>query len=141
MNGYAKPADAYLNQRILSAGPELQAALIMEAGQMHLGKAIQALAQKDLATATRAFIRVSEVIMEATLRLNTDEGGELVTNLQRLYDHWSREILAASRSRDTIRLAAVAQGMGEIRQAWEQHHESKIATIKTPDFQIRDRVV
>ena len=141
MNAYARSADAYLTQRVLGASPEQQAALIMEAGQLHLGKAIQALTQKDLPAATRSFIRVSEVIKEATLRLDLEEGGEAAHNLSKLYEWWSREIMAASYLRDTTRLAAVARGMGEIRQAWEQLHEKKASAVRISPFQAGDQVV
>lgn len=125
MNPYAKSTDAYLAQRVLAAGPEQQAALIMEAGQLHLGRAIQALSMNDAPGATRSFIRVSEVIMEATLRLNREDGGELVQNLDKLYGWWSKEIMAASHTKDLNRLEAVLSAMGEIRQAWEQLHEKQ----------------
>lgn len=141
MNAYARSADTYLSQRVLGASPEQQAALIMEAGQLHLGKAIQALVRNDMATATGSFIRVSEVIMEATVRLNLEDGDEVAKNLKNLYDFWTREILFASKDRNTARLAAVAQGMGEIRQAWEQLHEQKAGATKLATFQLGDQVV
>ena len=140
MNGYARIIDSYLTQRVLSASPEQQAALIMEAGQMHLGKAIQALAQSDLAAATHSFTRFSEVIMEANLRLNHEDGGELVQNLEKYYGWWMKEVMHASYAKDQARLAAVAASMGEIRQAWEQLHEKKVKAESNPTFQLGDQV-
>ena len=140
MNAYARSADAYLSQRILGTTPEQQAALIMEAGQLHLGRAIQALNQSDLAAATRSYIRFSEVIQEATIRLNLEDGGELAHNLAKLYDWWTRETMAAARTRDANRLAAVANGMGEIRQAWEQLHKKKLETSEVQAFQLGNLV-
>lgn len=125
MNAYAKSADAYLTQRILAANPEQQAALIMEAGQLHLGKAIQSLSQNDLCLTSRHLYRVSEVISEATARLNQEEGGPLVQRLEKLYEWWAKEVVMACDARDTRRLAQVANQMGEIRQAWEYLHEKK----------------
>ena len=141
MNAYARSADTYLAQRILGASPEQQAALIMEAGQLHLGKAIQALTRNDISAAAGSFIRVSEVIMEATVRLNHEDGGKLVQNLQNLYEWWSKEILAASYAKDTARLTAVSRAMGDIRQAWEQFDEQKNGGAGLSDFQLRNQVV
>lgn len=141
MNAYAKSADTYLTQRILAASPEQQAALIMEAGQLHLGKAIHALTQNNLPAAITSFLRVSEVIMEATVRLDLEGGGELAQNLKRLYDFWTSEIMVASKARDTRRLAAVASAMGEIRSGWEQLHEKKTRDLAGTSFQLGDRVV
>jgi flagellar protein FliS len=140
MNAYVKNANAYLNQRILGASPEQQAALIMEAGQLHLGRAIQALNRNDPAAATSSYIRVSEVIQEATIRLDLEGGGELAHNLAKLYAWWTQEIMMASRSKHVARLAAVVSSMGEIRQAWEEFHRKKTGTISVPTFQLGDRV-
>jgi flagellar protein FliS len=140
MNAYARSADAYLSQRILGASPEQQAALIMEAGQLHMGRAIQALGKQDFNAATRSYIRVSEVIQEAKLRLDLKEGGELAQNLAKLYDWWTRELMSASRTKDVNRLAAVAQAMGEIRQAWEQYHAKKVGTSGASAMQFREQV-
>ena len=141
MNAYARSADTYLTQRILGADAEQQAALIMEAGQLHLGKAIQALSRNDMAAASRSFIRVSEVILEATVRLDLEGENEVAQNLKRLYEWWTQEIMSASGTRDTARLMAVAQGMGEIRQAWEQLHNSKAGATPLPGMQFGSQVV
>ena len=143
MNAYAKSADTYLTQRILGASPEQQAALIMEAGQLHLGRAIRSLNENNVPAAVNSFLRVSEVIMEATVRLDLEGGSDLAHNIKRLYDFWTAEIMMASKARDTNRLAAVAQGMGEIRSAWEQFHEKKtgIGAEATPRFQLGDQMV
>ena len=140
MNGYARSADAYLSQRILGASPEQQAALIMEAGQLHLGRAIQALARNDFDAATRSYIRVSEVIQEATMRLDLEQGGEAAQSLAKMYDWWTREIMAASRTRNSARLAAVASSMGEIRQTWEEFHKKQVSASRVSTFQFADRV-
>jgi len=136
VNAYAKSADTYLTQRILGASPEQQGALVKEAGQLHLGRAIQYWAQNDPSAAARSFLRVSEVIMEASVRLDLENGGELAQNLSNLYAWWTREIMDASYVKDTARLSAVVQAMGEIRQAWEQYHEKKVGAANTskPNF-------
>lgn len=141
MNAYAKSADAYRTHRILGASPEQQAALIMEAGQLHLGRAIRALTDNNLPAAINSFLRVSEVILEATVRLDLEGGGELAQNLKRLYDHWTTEIMIASKAKDTARLEAVVHGMGEIRMAWEQFHEKKAGAGAATRFQLGDQVV
>jgi len=136
VNAYAKSADAYLTQRVMGASPEQQAALIMEAGQRHLGKAVQALNRKDISGAASSLTRVLDAITEATLRLNYEDGGELVENLEKLYDGWTRELVAAGHLKDSRRLAVVAEQMGDIRQAWEQLHEKKTGTVlgASPSF-------
>lgn len=141
MNAYAQSATAYLTQRVLAASPEQQAALLMEAGQRFLGKAIQAMAQKAHLEAARCLGRVTDIINESILRLNQDDEGELVQNLQKIYHWWIREIIEASNTRDVARLEVLSHHMGEIRQAWEQLHEKQGKSSQPAEFQVGDRVV
>ena len=141
MNAYAQSADTYLVQRVMTASPEQQAALLMEAGQRFLGKAIKAMEQKDHFEVGRCLSRVTEIINESILRLNHEDGGELVQNLMKIYDWWTWEIFEASSTKDTARLEAISHHMGEIRQAWEQFHEKQIRATQASESPVRDQVV
>jgi flagellar protein FliS len=141
MNAYAQSADTYLVQRVMGAGPEQQAALLMEAGQRFLGKAIKAMERKDFFDMARCLDRVAEIIAESAFRLNHDEGGELALNLLKIYDWWTSEILEASGNRDVARLRVISHHMGEIRQAWEQLHEKQVKSAQAAQFHLGDRVV
>lgn len=141
MNNYAQAANQYLAQRILGAGPEQQAALLMEAGQLFLGKAVKAMEEKDHFQVARCLARVTEIITEANFRLNHEEGGELVTNLAATYAWWTSEVFGASRTKDTARLRVIANQMGEIRQAWEQFHEKKTRLVPPAELHLEERVV
>lgn len=141
MKPYAPPTDAYLVQRVMSAGPEQQAALLMEAGQRFIGKAIKAMEQSNHLEVGRCLSRVTEIINESTLRLNHEEGGELVDNLSKVYDWWIWEVFEASSTKDTARLQRLSNHMGEIRQAWEQLYLKLSGASADSEFQLRDRVV
>lgn len=141
MNAYAKSADSYLIQRVLGASPEQQAALLMEAGQRFLGKALQAYERKDHSEVSRSLIRVTEIINECYCRLNHEDGGELVENLTKMYGWWSAEIMEASKTKEFARLKSVSAHMGEIRLAWEQLHEKNVKSISEIEFQLGTRVV
>jgi flagellar protein FliS len=141
MNQTSQPIDKYLVQRVMGASPEQQIALLMEGGQRFLGKAIKAMEQKEYSEMGRCLARVTEIINEATLRLNHEDGGELVENLVKVYDWWTWEVFEASATKDPVRLTAVSHHMGEIRQAWEQLHEKQARAAHGAAFQVGDRVV
>ena len=122
-------ADIYLEQRIIGASPEKQAALLMEAGQLFLSKAIRAINDKQYFDMAKYLGRVTDILLETTLRLNRNDGGELVTNLQKIYGWWTDEILEASRTKDTTKLLLVSKHMGVIRQAWEELETGKSVSI------------
>lgn len=141
MNAYAQSATAYLTQRVMTANPEQQAALLMEAGQRFLGKAIQAMEGRAHLETARCLGRVTDIINESILRLNQDDEGELVQNLLKIYQWWIHEIIESSSARDTARLEVLSHHMGEIRQAWEQLHEKRGKSVQPMAFQVGDRVV
>jgi flagellar protein FliS len=117
--------DTYLEQKILGATPERQAALLMEAGQMFLNRAIKAINDKNYKDMAKYLTRVGEIILEAEVRLNPD-GGLLVDNLQRIYEWWTAEIMEAAQTRETEKLSTVSKHMGTIRSAWEELATRKV---------------
>jgi flagellar protein FliS len=128
------PVDAYLEQRVLSATPEQQMALLMEAGQLFIGKAIKAIETKDYFNMAKHLGRVNEILLEAMVRLNLDAGGELVNNLYAIYDWWMREVMDASRLRDSEKLLMVSKFMGELRHSWEQVASKQPIQTATLDY-------
>lgn len=128
----ANATDHYLAQRVAGASPESLVAMLLEAGQRYLGQAMQSLARKDHAAKARQLDRVSSIIEELTLRLDLEAGGELVSNLIRIYGWWNREIFQASAARDPARLANVARLMGDMRATWLQLHHKKMAERAQP---------
>lgn len=141
MNTYAHSADQYLAQRVLGASPEQQAGLLMEAGQLFLGKATRAIEQRDYSQLARNLGQVAKIINEAVLRLNREDGGELVQNLLKIYAWWTSELFEVSSSKDAARLRALSHHMGQIRQAWEQLHEKNVKMSAASGMDLRAQVV
>jgi flagellar secretion chaperone FliS len=141
MQPYAKASDQYLVQRILGASPQQVVAMLLEGGQRFLAQAVQAFERHDIAAKAHATNRVLAIVEELTLRLNHDEGGELVDNLVRIYDWWTREILTASATKDPARLDRISRQMGELRQAWEQLDQKRVTGFEGAALPIREMVV
>lgn len=140
MQPYAKPSDRYLAQRVLGASPQQLMVILLEGGQRFLSQAIQAIGRRDYAAKAHYTNRVLSIVEELTLRLNHEEGGEVVSNLVRIHDWWTREVLAASATKDPARLERVARQMGELRQTWEQLDQKGTAMVDASALQVRDMV-
>lgn len=140
MQPYSKASNQYLTQRVLGASPEELVALLLEGGQRFLTQAAQATERRDISSRAQHINRVSAIIEELVVRLNHEDGGELVGNLVRVYDWWTHEIFEASASHDAARMARVGRQMGELRQAWEQLHQKGTGLSEAPVFQARNLV-
>ena len=118
--------DQYLVQRINGATAEQLVVMLLEGGQRFLGQAISAMANRDIPAKARLVNRVSAIIEELMVRLNHEEGGDLVVNLSRLYEWWLNELFEGSQNNQPDRLERIHRQMGEVRASWEelqqQHH-------------------
>jgi len=128
MNPYSRATDQYLTQKVMGASPEQLVAMLLEGGQRYLLKTIQAMGCKDLKAQAQATDRVFAIIQELTLRLNREDGGELVTNLLRTYEWWGRVLMKANMELRPEALQRVSDQMGELKQAWEEFHQKKNAS-------------
>lgn len=112
--------EQYLVQRINGASAEQLVIMLLEGGQRFLGQAITAMKNRDIPGKARLVNRVSAIIEELMVRLNHEEGGELVENLSRLYEWWLNELFEGSQSNQVDRLERIHRQMGEVRASWEE---------------------
>ena len=130
MQGYpgSKATDMYLAQRIDAASPEQLTAILLEGGQKFVNLVLAAMNSNDIPTKARHVNRVSDIIMELSLRLNRKDGGELVENLDRIYKWWMDELFEGARKNEAARLHLIHKHMGELRDTWEERHRKNVLT-------------
>jgi flagellar protein FliS len=123
----SRPQDEYLLHRINSASPEQMVALLLEGAQRFVAQAVQAIGRRDVSGRARAVNRASAIVEELMVRLNHEEGSEIVQNLVRIYEWWTHEMFEASTKSDSRRMERVSTQMGELRTTWEQLHLQRSA--------------
>jgi len=119
---YTNASDQYLLQKIAGASREQLAAMLLEGAQRFVAQAIAAMGRRDIPTKARMVNKASAIVEELTVWLDLENGGELATNLARLYDWWLNELFEASQSNEPERLERIQRQMGELRESWEQAH-------------------
>ena len=123
-----KPAQQYLTQRINGATPEQLVAMLLEGAQRFLHQAIQAMRSRDIPTKARLVNRVSAIIEELAVRLNHEEGGEVVENLTRIYEWWLKELFEASQKNQPERLEAIERQIADMKSAWGEFDQRQATT-------------
>ena len=128
MQGYpgSKATDQYLAQRLEGASPEQLAAILLEGGQKFLTLALAAMGSNDIPGKARCVNRVADFILELSLRLNHEDGGEVVDNLDRIYKWWQDELYVGARQNQPERLELIRKHMGELAVTWEELHRKKM---------------
>jgi len=76
-------------------------------------QAVAAIRRRDIPTRARLVNRVSSIVEELAIRLNHEEGGELVENLTKVYDWWLKELFEASQKNEPERLEAIERQIAE----------------------------
>ncbi len=117
---YANPADQYLTQKIIAANPEQLAGMLLEGARRFTDQAVAAIQRRDVPSKARSVNRVSAIIEELMVRLNHEDGGEVVQNLTRLYEWWLHELFDASQVNQAERLQRISTQMESIQRTWEE---------------------
>lgn len=127
MQGYSggNPADRYLVQRIQGASPEQLVVILLEGAQRFLNQATAAIRNRDIPGKARSINKVSAIVEELTVWLDLEKGGEVATNLARVYDWWLHELFEASQANNPDRLDHLMHQMSDIRGAWEDLHRQR----------------
>lgn len=130
MNTYTGGAAAnqYLAQQINGASPERLMFMLLEGAQRFLVQAENAIRQRDIASRARLVNRVSSIIEELAIRLNHEEGGEVVGNLTRVYDWWLKELFEGSQRNQVDRLEGIERQIAEMKNAWAELDRRQNAT-------------
>lgn len=128
-------ARAYQTQSILTASPG-QLVLLMYDGALRFmaqARAAFALPEENLTriqTINTALLRAQAVIAELRANLDMKAGGELATNLDRLYDYHLRRLQEANIRKDEAPLIEVERLVRSLREGWAEMllgNEAKVA--------------
>lgn len=116
----SKAIASYRTQQVSAASPEKQAALLMEAGQVHLFRAIVAIQDKKYNDLSKALNTLCDILDEASSRLDYNSPNELVDNLSTIYIGWRYKLIDIAKTKNISTLELMSTQFGEIKKAWEQ---------------------
>lgn len=125
-------ADHYLLHRIQGASPEQLVSMLLEGGQRFINLTLKAMKQHDLKGQANYVNRTSDIIVGLKERLNHEDGGEVVENLDRIYDWWMNELFAGAHNHQPERLQHIFNQMGEFKGTWEKLHQMKTDANPNP---------
>jgi flagellar protein FliS len=118
---------------VLSASPQRLITLLFDASRaaiaqarMHLDEGRDA---ERMAALSKAIRIVSEGLQQG---LNMEAGGEIASNLNRLYDYIVRSLLAANRNKDVAALDIADRLLADLQGAWKTSVDRPPGPI--PDF-------
>lgn len=109
---------AYLESRIRSADPIELIAILYEYAILSVREARESLAKKDIAARSRQISKTVAIIGELDSSLNHSVGGQISTNLARLYQYIRERLTAANVRKEDAPLAEVESLLNTLAEAW-----------------------
>ena len=117
-NETPKRTNAYHEQRILTASPVRLVAMLYEAAITSLNKAIKAIGEGDIKGRWAANKHAVEIIEQLLVTLDTERGGEIAANLERLYPFMIRHLINVDLHNDPVPAREVIELLEPIHESW-----------------------
>ncbi len=112
-------AQAYLANSIMTATPEKLVDFLYDGAIRFIDQARVSIQGDDVAKAGTAFSRAFAVVSELRSSLDFEKGGEVSTELDRLYGFVQDRLVAANRSRDSEPLGEARNILVTLKEGWD----------------------
>lgn len=91
-----------------------------------------AISRGDLAEKARRISATVAIVEHLRLSLDRAAGGELASNLDRLYDYIIRRLTQANVGNDTEALDEVRELLGQVKEGWDSLASHEVKAVTTP---------
>lgn len=114
------PADHYLRDRVLTASPAQLTDLLFEGAAAALRGAVRLQEAGEFAGALPRSLKAQRILLELRTSLDHAAGGQLATDLDRLYAFAHTSLVQANRARDPRGTRAALGVVEELAGAWRE---------------------
>jgi flagellar protein FliS len=121
---------AYLETRVLSAAPVELISILYEYATLAIEDARSRLAQGDIPGRSKAIQKAIAILGELESSLDYELGGEIATNLGRLYAYMREQLTQANIRQADGPLAEVEALLATLGEAWQAIAREKNGTTK-----------
>lgn len=119
---YAKAAQAYQRNAVMTASPEKIVQMLYDAAIRHLEQSRDALADPSRTHSAQVGISLGKalsIIGELRSSLDYDQGGEIAANLGSLYDFAIDQLTQANLSRSATHVDPTLRVMQTLKEGWD----------------------
>ncbi|MFT4765071.1 MAG: flagellar protein FliS [Oleispira sp.] len=137
---YSKGANQYrqvgMTSEVEGADPHRLIQMLMEGALTRMSQAKNMIEQKNHEGKAKLLGRVMEIIATLQSSLDLDKGGDISSNLDRLYDYMNRRLLEASSANDIAMIDEVMSLLLEVKSGWDGIRDEYLANSgKKPNAQ------
>ena len=117
----------YMQTQVRSSSPLELVVMLYDGLLRNTGAAIDAMARRDIRARRDAISKSLAIISELQSTLNMDQGGDIATQLDRLYTWMTDALIDATVKQDPAPLHDVRRVLETLRDGWQQVASAKPA--------------
>jgi len=136
----------YLEAQVKTASPIQLVCMLYDGAIKFANFALAGIKEKNIEKKTVNIVKTEKIINELRISLNFEKGGEISTNLDKLYDFMYTYLIDANANEDIAKLEHVIRILSMLRESWyaiankqntaPQAQQAPLETVKkTPQLQ------
>lgn len=119
MSGPSQP-DTYRKTQIDTATPETLILMLYDGALRFMTQADEAFAEKNMERISNLLVKVQAIFTELLTALNKEQGGEIATNLERLYLFFLDKLSEANVKKDAEPMRQIRPLVEDLRNTWAE---------------------
>lgn len=125
-------SNTYRDQQILTASPARLVAMLYEAAITSLRRAIKAIEDGDIRARWAANSRAVDIIEHLSMTLDTEQGGQIASDLERLYPFMIRHLIDVDVHNDPAPAREVIALLEPLYESWRTLERRMVQGAETP---------
>jgi flagellar protein FliS len=120
-----RPYQAYQNTGVQTSNQKQLIVMLFDGMNQFMDRAMIAINEGELETAHHNLTKTGKILLELLSTLREDQGGEIASNLKRLYIYSYEQITLANLKKDVALIRQVQILMNNLRSAWKAIKDNK----------------
>lgn len=115
-----KQRNFYLKNQVLTASPNKLISLLISGGIKAIKLAEISLDQNDIVKANHELLRAQDIVDELKFSLDHSVDSQITTDLDRLYNFITQQLVDANVSKDKEKLPPIVKLLDELLETWNE---------------------
>ena len=120
-----QPYNLYQQTGIMTSNPMKLVIMLYDGAITYLNKSIEYAENKDIKNKNIYANKARDIILELNNSLNLEVGGEMASNLKRLYFFMNRHLFQANLKNDMQGMREVILMLSDLREVWQEISNQK----------------
>ncbi len=122
----------YLETQVKTASPIQLVCMLYDGAIKFANFALTGIKENNIEKKTVNIIKTEKIINELRISLNFDKGGEIASNLDKLYDFMYTYLMDANTNNDTSKLEHVIKLLVMLRESWYAIANKQTSVVQNP---------